>query len=216
MSAVGESRITQTRRRTTIEGMEPIRYHHTKARVIRHALGTSAAWAVVIVCSPLILLFGKTPIRMRDRRMLTAREYGRRGRPVPARRRPRFGPMPFGLRLVTNPLFIALTAPRRWVRSTLLPGLGIGRRWRRLPGGDEGLWPDAPPFFGGVREPRRPKPAPSAAGVALREPRIDLDRLRQELMGEAAQDIADHAQRPRRTDTPANQDLSGGGLAASA
>lgn len=162
-----------------------------------------AAWAVVIVCSPLILLFGVSPRRLR----------GPRG--MPARRS-----LPFRFRLRRNPLYIALTAPRRWVLSTLLPALGVGslagrwrirRRWRGLPGGDEGLWPDAPPFFGGVREPRRPKPAPSAAGVALREPRSDLDRLRQELMGT----VPDEAQRSRRTGAPVDQGGSGG-LAASA
>jgi hypothetical protein len=187
--------------------MEPIRYRHSRSRALRDALTGVAVWAAVIVCSPLILLFGETRMRMRDRRSLLFAH--------PARRKP------YWLLLMTNPLYIALTAPRRWVRSTLLPKLGIGRRgmrrrWRGLPGGDEGLWPDAPPFLGGVREPRRPKPAPSAAGVALREPRSDLDRLRQELMGTAAQDAVERTQRPRRTDAPADQDLSGGGLAASA
>jgi hypothetical protein len=43
---------------------------------------------------------------------------------------------------------------------------------RRLwyPGDHERLYPDAPPFLGGVREPRRPKPTPPADSVALIEP----------------------------------------------
>lgn len=171
---------------------------------MRGALTGLAVWAAVIVFSPLYLLFGEPGLRMRDRRsVLAARPHRYK---------------PFWLRLITNPLFIALTAPRRWVRSTLLPSLGLRRRRRGwLPGGDEGLWPDAPPFFGGVREPRRPKPAPSAAGVALREPHKDLDRLREELLsGEAVLDDVGWTPRPRRTDVPVEQDLSGGGLAASA
>ncbi|HEV3169495.1 MAG TPA: hypothetical protein VGZ32_04115 [Actinocrinis sp.] len=46
-------------------------------------------------------------------------------------------------------------------------------RRRRWPLGDDGyerLYPDSPPFLGGVREPRRPKPTPPADSVALIEP----------------------------------------------
>lgn len=168
-------------------------------------MGTLAAWAVVIICSPLILLFGRTQIRLRDRHMFTASAYtGVIARP---RRRPRSDPMSFSLRVVTNPLFIALTAPRRWVRSTLLPALALRRRRRSggLPGGEEGLWPDAPPFLGGVREPRRPKPSPSAAGVALRVPREDVARI-----GVAVDEAVGRSRRSRRAGTPTDQGPSGG------
>jgi hypothetical protein len=40
------------------------------------------------------------------------------------------------------------------------------RRWRGQP----------PPEEAGVREPRRPRPSPPAAGIALHEPRIALYR----------------------------------------
>jgi hypothetical protein len=48
----------------------------------------------------------------------------------------------------------------------------LSRRW--LPDRDdhERLYPDAPPFLGGVREPRRPKPTPPSDAVALKEPQI--------------------------------------------
>jgi hypothetical protein len=52
----------------------------------------------------------------------------------------------------------------------LKPHLPFHRR-RGFPGDHERLFPDAPPFLGGVREPRRPKPTPPADAVALREPR---------------------------------------------
>lgn len=173
---------------------------------MRRLVRNLAVWAVVIVFAPLIVLVGE-PLSRAWHPMAAARRGRRTAQP---------GSKRFRARLVRNPGWIALTAPARWVRSTLLPSLGLRRRRRGwLPGGEEGLWPDAPPFLGGVREPRRPKPAPSAAGVALREPRKDLDRLREELMGEAAHDAVGR-QRPRRTDAPVDQELSGDGLAASA
>jgi len=39
-------------------------------------------------------------------------------------------------------------------------------------------WRGHPPELAGVREPRRPKPTPPAAAVALAEPRTGLRRLR--------------------------------------
>jgi hypothetical protein len=39
-------------------------------------------------------------------------------------------------------------------------------------------WRGRPPELAGVREPRRPKPTPPAAAVALAEPRDGLRRLR--------------------------------------
>jgi hypothetical protein len=53
----------------------------------------------------------------------------------------------------------------------LKPHLPFRRRRGWLPDDHERLYPDAPPFLGGVREPRRPKPSPPTDAVALREPR---------------------------------------------
>jgi hypothetical protein len=66
--------------------------------------------------------------------------------------------------------------PRRTLRRFLNRHprlkLRLSRGW--LPGSEdhERLFPDTPPFLGGVREPRRPKPTPPSDAVALKEPRI--------------------------------------------
>src|SRR5437763_1373626 len=66
-------------------------------------------------------------------------------------RRPRFW-----LLVVSNPLWIALTAPARWLLDR---ASGFGHRgWRGPPAA-------------GVREPRRPKPGLPDGSVALAEPR---------------------------------------------
>jgi hypothetical protein len=66
-------------------------------------------------------------------------------------RRPRFW-----LLVVSNPLWIALTAPARWLLDR---ASGFGHRgWRGPPAA-------------GVREPRRPKPGLPGGSVALAEPR---------------------------------------------
>jgi hypothetical protein len=64
----------------------------------------------------------------------------------------------FWLLVVSNPLWIALTAPARWLldRASV-----FGRRG----------WPGPP--AAGVREPRRPKPALPSGSVALAEPRAE-------------------------------------------
>jgi hypothetical protein len=59
---------------------------------------------------------------------------------------------------LANPLWIALTAPARWI-------ITFARRRIRPNGGRRG------PPFAGVREPRRPKPTLPAAAMALPEPR---------------------------------------------
>jgi hypothetical protein len=62
----------------------------------------------------------------------------------------------FCLLVVSNPLWIALTAPARWLLDR---ASGFGDRgWRGPPGA-------------GVREPRRPKPGLPGGSVALAEPR---------------------------------------------
>src|SRR5260221_7354871 len=61
----------------------------------------------------------------------------------------------FWMVLVSNPLWIALTAPARWLGDRVS---GFGRRgWRGPPAA-------------GVREPRRPKPGLPGGSVALAEP----------------------------------------------
>ena len=62
--------------------------------------------------------------------------------------------------LLSNPVWIALTAPGRWLFDHLRPRAG-GRRGR---GGN------GPPGAG-VREPRHPLPDPPAGAMALPEPR---------------------------------------------
>ena len=64
----------------------------------------------------------------------------------------------FWLLLVSNPLWIALTAPARWLLDR---ASGLGRQGR--PG----------PPAAGVREPRRPKPGLPSGSVALAEPRAE-------------------------------------------
>jgi len=65
--------------------------------------------------------------------------------------------------LLSNPVWIALTAPGRWILDRLRPRAG-GRRGR---GGN------GPPGAG-VREPRRPLPDLPAGAMALPEPRSFL------------------------------------------
>jgi hypothetical protein len=98
---------------------------------------------LVIVLAPAVLVFGE----------LVNRRYLAPGRPMRARRK-----VPWVLR--RNPVWIALTAPGRWVLDRLRPRVG-GRRGR---GGN------GPPGAG-VREPRRPMPDLPAGAMALPEPR---------------------------------------------
>jgi len=62
-------------------------------------------------------------------------------------------------RILANPLWIALTAPARWLLDRIRPRAGSGRRR----GGN------GPPGAG-VREPRRPLPDLPAGAMALPEP----------------------------------------------
>ena len=147
----------------------------------RRALGTGAVTLLVIAMSPAVLLAGEAvnrhylrgrPARYpRDRVAVRVSRYG----PVIQRRvrirRPRgearvagyaLGPRklaPAVALLLTNPVWIALTAPARWVLDHLRPRVG-GRNGN---GGNGG--PGA-----GVREPRRPLPDPPAGAIALPEP----------------------------------------------
>jgi hypothetical protein len=62
-------------------------------------------------------------------------------------------------RVLANPVWIALTAPARWVLDRLRPRAGSGR-------GRGGTGPPG----AGVREPRRPLPDLPAGAMALPEP----------------------------------------------
>ena len=108
-------------------------------------------WAVsllIMVFAPAVLLGGE----------LVNRHYRRRSwltdRPVWTARRPVH-------RVLLNPVWIALTAPARWVLDHLRPLAG-SRRGRGGNGGPPGA---------GVREPRRPLPDLPAGALALPEPR---------------------------------------------
>jgi hypothetical protein len=117
----------------------------------RKASRLLASWGIsllLIVLAPAVLLGGE----------LVNRRIRRRSRltdgPVWAARRPVH-------RVLFNPVWIALTAPARWLLDHLRPFAG-SRRGRGGNGGPPGA---------GVREPRRPLPDLPAAAMALPEPR---------------------------------------------
>jgi len=99
--------------------------------------------ALVIALAPAVLLAGE----------LVNRHYRR---PVFPRRRSGL----VAWVLLRNPVWIALTAPQRWLLDRLRPRAG-GRR---------GSGGNGPPGAG-VREPRRPLPDLPAGAMALPEPR---------------------------------------------
>jgi hypothetical protein len=134
----------------------------------------------VLVLSPLVLAGGELvnrhylgQLRVRPARILPERVRGLRrysrdrpvlfllhlGRPgvsaADVRCGHRFGRLAF--LFLTNPAWIMLTAPARWLVGRLRQNAGHGRRWR-------------PPPPAGVREPRRPNPGLPAGAIALPEP----------------------------------------------
>ncbi len=123
--------------------------------VNRHFLGSMRA-------RPVTMLPGRTRfLRRRPRAALTRRYYRYTGpgwvsAGVICQGR-RFGPLaePF----LGNPVWIALTAPARWLIDHVRPLAGRGRR-----GNGHG------PPSAGVREPRRPRPDQPAGAMALPEP----------------------------------------------
>ncbi|MBS2963978.1 hypothetical protein KGA66_13055 [Actinocrinis puniceicyclus] len=137
---------------------------------------TGLGWFVAmgllaLLLAPVVLLAGEPTLeRHRYSARAAATPWGRRHRgPLTAARyRVNLALFHFAL----HPFVIALTAPARWVR-TRLHHLLRSRSARRRDGGGgrhERLFPDDPGFLGGVREPRRPNPAPPADAVALRPP----------------------------------------------
>jgi hypothetical protein len=101
---------------------------------------------LVVALAPAVLLAGE----------LVNRHYLRQVFP-----RHRFGQV--APVLLSNPVWIALTAPGRWVFDRLRPRAG----------GRQGRGGNGPPGAG-VREPRRPLPDLPAGAMALPEPRSFL------------------------------------------
>jgi hypothetical protein len=151
----------------------------TRWRLAGSVLAFCAVTLVVLALAPLVLLGGELISRhlLRQRRtggavsVWVVRGRGARSRAGPAliRRLPGRVRMPrpevrgertggLALRFITNPVWIALTAPARWL-SGLFRARADHGRGRRGP----------PPA--GVREPRRPKPDQPAGVMALPEPR---------------------------------------------
>jgi hypothetical protein len=150
----------------------------------------SLGWTIVLgalalVLAPVVVLAGEPALRRHRRHHGRLAHVAQRrwGTPDP---RPRLLAASaheldlLMMRFSIHPLVIAMTAPARWVRDRMrhllrrrrlhLPHL-IGRRhanlsqvWR------ERLFPEDPPFLSGVREPRRPKPAPPSDAIALQPP----------------------------------------------
>lgn len=154
-----------------------------RRRVVRQFLRPATAWLLTVTLSPLVVVAGE-PLRryvMARPSAMLARPVTRQGWPAPSRRhgqgrwpsrttglRPRSADRwwrrrQFLLLLVSNPLWIALTAPARWLldRAAISGRRSGGRSGRSRP-------PDS-----GVREPRRPRPDLPGSPVALAEPRAD-------------------------------------------
>jgi len=144
-------------------------------RNLGRALATGTVTVVIVVLAPAVLLFGE----LANRHYLRGLPPGpdpilvwRRGLPRRCGRvmvrhvgpgRAAYalaaGDHKVARRVLANPLWIALTAPARWLLDRVRPRAG-GRRGR---GGN------GPPGAG-VREPRRPLPDLPAGAMALPEP----------------------------------------------
>jgi hypothetical protein len=145
-------------------------------RNLGRALATGTVTVLVIVLWPVVLLFGELVNRHylgglppgRDR--IPVRRHGllpgRRGRVVYRHAGP--GGAAYATatrnrrvagRVLANPLWIALTAPARWLLDRVRPRAGARR-------GRDGNGPPG----AGVREPRRPLPDLPAGAMALPEP----------------------------------------------
>lgn len=120
-------------------------------------LAFCAVTLLVVALAPAVLLFGEFVNRRHWRRLAAIYPMisaGPGARVQWARGRDR------AMVVLSNPVWIALTAPARWLADRLRPRVGAGRR--RNGGGDPGA---------GVREPRRPRPDLPAGAMALPEPR---------------------------------------------
>lgn len=112
-----------------------------------------AVTLLVVALAPAVLLFGEFVNRRVWRGRVDSATFWRSAGVWQGRR-------PRAAVFLTNPVWIALTAPGRWLADRLRPRVGPGRR--RNGGGDGGA---------GVREPRRPRPDLPAGAMALPEPR---------------------------------------------
>jgi hypothetical protein len=143
-------------------------------RNLGRALATGTVTVLIVVLAPAVLLFGELVNRHylrglppdRDRVLVRRRGLpGRRKRLVVRYAGPGRAAYASAIRnrkaarrVLANPLWIALTAPARWLLDRVRPRAG-----RRGRGGN------GPPGAG-VREPRRPLPDLPAAAMALPEP----------------------------------------------
>ena len=132
-------------------------------------LASFAVTLLVLALAPAVLLAGelvnrhyrgrlpagreKIPVRRGRRVVLRNAGPGRAGYAMATREHP------VARRVLANPLWIALTAPARWLLDRIRPRAGS----RRGRGGN------GPPEAG-VREPRRPLPDLPAGAMALPEP----------------------------------------------
>ena len=147
----------------------------TPWRAVGRVLTFGAVTLLVLVLAPAVLLFGelvnrrylggppagRDRFRVRRRGLLPGRRHVTVREPRP-RRGAHFSARwdrRVAWRVLANPLWIALTAPARWLLDHLRPRAGSGRRR----GGN------GPPGAG-VREPRRPLPDLPAGAMALPEP----------------------------------------------
>jgi len=131
-------------------------------------LASCAVTLFVLALAPVVLLAGELVNRhyigrlpgVRDRILVRRRGHvmlrnlGPAGAALPVA----FTGHPVARRILANPLWIALTAPARWLLDRIKPCAG-----RRGRGGN------GPPGAG-VREPRRPLPDLPAGAMALPEP----------------------------------------------
>jgi hypothetical protein len=151
----------------------------TRWRQAGSRLASFAVTLVVLALAPLVMLGGEPISRHMQRRLGTGGAvmvWVVKGRGVRSRVRPslirslpgrvrmprsevrvkrRTGRLAF--RFIANPVWIALTAPARWIIGLFRARAGHGRGRRGPP-------------LAGVREPRRPKPDQPASVMALPEP----------------------------------------------
>ena len=121
--------------------------------VTGRALASCAVTLLVVGLAPAVLLFGEAVNRRYHRRLA--------GFPKPAGARAWAPRRARAAIVLNNPVWIALTAPARWLTDHLRPRAGSGRRRGRGGNGPPGA---------GVREPRRPLPDLPAGAMALPEP----------------------------------------------
>lgn len=173
-----------------------------RVRVVWQLLSAAAACLIIVAFSPLIVVAGESLRRYVLAAPVASPAQSRRHRvrrhPGPGVRTARRPPGLLGsvrrswrrhqflMLLISNPLYIALTAPARWLLDRVD---GLGR----------GPWRGRRPPAAGVREPRRPKPGPPSGAVALAEPRTEPVIAR--LLGT----VSSRPRRPGNREEPGSQ-----------